>query len=213
MKNAVYHKVLVIVVIICLIFASASLLFRPVRGNQRIGTNANISEKKQNIAQKYVSSSMTFDEAVNAFAKNTGMSPDKAYESFFGGNPKKNGTEETYRIIDVPVEVTESYGVLLKLFCQVQSGDDSQISEICTAQLANKEGTALKPFNGDIKVWLRGNNAVEYVINGDFFNSGTAVVTGSLGQGEEDRELFIRSVVHDSSMNAEYLYEHNKIYI
>lgn len=71
-----------------------------------------------------------------------------------------------------------------------------------------------KQFSGKLKVWYRGNNKVEYLVVGDFFNNGSTTVTqsasGNYGIGDLAQVTYATSSSTTTSHYA-YVEEHDLV--
>ena len=69
-----------------------------------------------------------------------------------------------------------------------------------------------KQFRGDLKVWLRSTQKIEYVINGDFYNNGTTTSSGGIGVNAGINQLVSISFTATSTTSSnhyKYFYEHD----
>lgn len=78
------------------------------------------------------------------------------------------------RVVSIPLEVTSGYSPSLDLYCRVKgNGPEGAVLAVYSVQLCGEDGDAPRPFAGNVEVFLRGEGEIEYIINGDFFRSGT----------------------------------------
>lgn len=75
-------------------------------------------------------------------------------------------------VVSIPLEVTSGYTPSLDLYCRVDDPEGPVLS-VYSVQLCGEDGDAARPFAGNVEVFLRGDREIEYIINGDFFRSGT----------------------------------------
>ena len=84
----------------------------------------------------------------------------------------------------VTLDVTSYNKPYIEFYCQVYAGGNFfNINSIYNVELVRKAyGSSIsKQFRGDLKVWLRSTQKIEYVINGDFYNNGTTTSSGGIG--------------------------------
>ena len=74
------------------------------------------------------------------------------------------------RVVSIPLEVTSGYSPSLALYCLVEG---NSVLSVYSVQLCGEDGDTPRPFAGNVEVFLRGEGEIEYIINGDFFRSGT----------------------------------------
>lgn len=78
------------------------------------------------------------------------------------------------RVVSIPLEVTSGYSPSLDLYCRVEGNDpEGAVLAVYSVQLCGEDGDAARPFAGNVEVFLRDEGEIEYIINGDFFCSGT----------------------------------------
>lgn len=80
--------------------------------------------------------------------------------------------------VTLSVENKPSYKPTLDFYCHVSVGDGVWgIQDIYLVQMDRSSGGITKQFSGEVNVWLRGPERIEYVVNGDFYNYGTTTVS------------------------------------
>lgn len=80
--------------------------------------------------------------------------------------------------VTLSVENKPLYKPTLDFYCHVSVGDGVWgIQDIYLVQMDRSSGGITKQFSGDVNVWLRGPERIEYVVNGDFYNYGTTTVS------------------------------------
>lgn len=90
----------------------------------------------------------------------------------------------TYRVLSVTltVENRPSYKPTLDFYCEVSVGDGVWgIMNIYSVQMNRSSNGLSKQFDGDVQVWLRSAERIEYIVNGDFYNNGTTTSSNSGG--------------------------------
>ena len=88
----------------------------------------------------------------------------------------------TYRVLSVTltVENRPSYTPTLDFYCEVSVGDGVWgIMNIYSVQMNRSSNGLVKQFDGDVQVWLRSAERIEYIVNGDFYNTGTTTSSNS----------------------------------
>ena len=115
----------------------------------------------------------------------------------------------------VTLDVTSSYKPYIEFYCQVYAGGNFfNINSIYNVELVRKAyGSSIsKQFRGDLKVWLRSTQKIEYVINGDFYNNGTTTSSGGIGVNAGINQLVSISFTASSTTSSnhyKYFYEHD----
>ena len=87
---------------------------------------------------------------------------------------------EGNRVLSVTLSVDNkpSYKPTLDFYCHVSVGDGVWgIQDIYLVQMDRSSNGLTKQFSGDVNVWLRGPERIEYVVNGDFYNNGTTTIS------------------------------------
>lgn len=80
--------------------------------------------------------------------------------------------------VTLSVENKPLYKPTLDFYCHVSVGDGVWgIQDIYLVQMDRSSGGITKQFSGEVNVWLRGPERIEYVVNGDFYNYGTTTVS------------------------------------
>lgn len=90
----------------------------------------------------------------------------------------------TYRVLSVTltVENRPSYKPTLDFYCEVSVGDGVWgIMNIYSVQMNRSSNGLVKQFDGDVQVWLRSAERIEYIVNGDFYNTGTTTSSNAGG--------------------------------
>ncbi len=120
----------------------------------------------------------------------------------------------TAREIIIPLAVTDSYTPTLHFLCRTAEGDpDSRwrISNIWFAFLDTDGGGKSCRFNGNVEFWPRGENQIEYAINGDFYTGAVPKAEGTFSGavGTDENGSFSSSVSEDTpGSHYAYFYRH-----
>ena len=78
------------------------------------------------------------------------------------------------------VENRPSYTPTLDFYCEVSVGDGVWgIMNIYSVQMNRSSNGLVKQFDGEVQVWLRSAERIEYIVNGDFYNTGTTTSSSS----------------------------------
>lgn len=160
-----------------------------------------------------VSDVMTYQEIVERYAENEGITFQDALKAF----PRPTNATY-YRVLSAYFTVTSSYVPHLDFYCvTAEGGNFRNINSIYNVQLVRQDRSnknLSKQFNGDIQVWLRNHNKIEYVVNGDFYNNGTTTVSvglsGSVGVGKAGKVSLSASIT-SSSNHYKYCYAHHTV--
>lgn len=158
----------------------------------------------------YISDVMTYEEMIEQYAKEGGMSYEEALNFF----PKSRAVnaKATYRELKVTLNVDSSYKPYLSFYCETsESSQYWGIVSIYSIQLIRNYNGTSKQFSGTIDAWLRTAAQIEYTINGDFYNNGTTTGGFSIGSsakiGEKVTGNFSASI-STSSNHYKYFYDH-----
>lgn len=155
-----------------------------------------------------VSEVMTFTEMVEHYAMSAGITYEEALLAF----PNQANTRATmdifYRVFSQTLNVTSVYKPQLEFYCETaEGGNFRNINSIYSVQLVRSYNGISKQYSGDIEVWLRSTYAIEYTVNGDFYNNGTTTISGGanlqIGLDEIGKLTF---TVSGSYQNNHYAY-------
>ena len=129
-----------------------------------------------------MSNFMTYSEMLDYMVNEKGIPFSIAASSFpTTRTVTRNGT---YRVVSVKltVENRPSYTPTLDFYCEVSIGDGVWgIMNIYSVQMNRSSNGLVKHFDGDVQVWLRSAERIEYIVNGDFYNTGTTTSSNSGG--------------------------------
>lgn len=88
--------------------------------------------------------------------------------------------EPCTRVLSVRVDIAPDCRPWLDFYCDVDTdGHYWAIRSIYAVQLRGADGGRADPFGGTIAVFLRSPYEIEYILNGDFFKTGTATQADS----------------------------------
>lgn len=119
-----------------------------------------------------VTGPMTGDETLAFYADRYETGADVADRVL--GAQVTSFADSATRVVSIPLEVTSGYSPSLDLYCQVEgNGPEGAVLSVYSVQLCGEDGNAPRPFAGNVEVFLRDEGEIEYIINGDFFRSGT----------------------------------------
>lgn len=163
-----------------------------------------------------ISEVMTYDEMIHHYAQNEGITYAEAGKLFPAPRSVDATNDIGYRTFSVTLEVTSEYKPRLEFYCETaEGGHFFNINSIYSVQLVRIYGSISKQFSGDIEVWLRSSNSIEYVVNGDFYNYGTTTSTGGVGLdinlGESGKVSFSVSTTSTDNHYAPF-YKHTTVY-
>lgn len=119
-----------------------------------------------------VTAPMTGEETLAFYADRYQTSADAADRVL--GAQVTSFADSATRVVSIPLEVTSGYSSSLDLYCLVEgNGPEGAVLSVYSVQLCGEDGDTPRPFAGNVEVFLRGEGEIEYIINGDFFRSGT----------------------------------------
>lgn len=166
----------------------------------------------------WASDEMTFEETVDYYAKDMGISVEdarqKLQKSWSGDRASTLAAQaKTSRILSISLNVTSSYKPKIKLLVHTSDWNNYWIiDEIYEMYLSRAYNGISKQYSGKVKVWYRGNNKVEYLVVGDFYNNGSTTTTqtasGSYGIGDLAQVAYQASQSTTTNHYAYYEY-HN----
>ncbi len=162
-----------------------------------------------------VSEAMTFSQMVERYADNAGITYTDALSVFPDMPAMKDEGDLRYRIFTTRLDPGDDYEPHLEFFCETsQDGDMQNIESIFSVQLVRDDAALSKEFGGNVSVWLREANSIEYVVNGDFYSRGATILASGYGAGGKIGERL--SLTYDVDIWAalnhdEYFYEHDTV--
>ena len=160
-----------------------------------------------------ISEVMSYEEMIRHYAQNEGIAYSEATRRLASASDEGSTRDLTYRTFSVILNVTDTYKPSLHFYCETaEGGHFFNINSIYSVQLVRSYGSISKQFGGDIDVWLRSTQSIEYVVNGDFYNNGTTTVTGGggldIGLNESSKISFSASLATTSN-HYKYFYKHD----
>lgn len=153
-----------------------------------------------------VSEVMSFSELVEHYAVSNGISYKEALK-YFPDEMKIRATRGgfTSRIISQEIYVNSEYRPRIDFYCETDEGGGFWgIKEIYSVQLVRNYNGIVKLFAGEISAWLRSAYEIEYIINGDFYNTGTMTVTEEGGVSGGVEGIFEASYSVSNSASTNY---------
>lgn len=125
---------------------------------------------------------MTYDEMLEYMVEKGELPFNVAAHSFPAENAlRRSGT---YRVFSITLSVDgqPSYKPTLDFYCEVEIGYGQMgIKNIYAVMMNRNSNGVVKQFSGDVSFWLRTAEKIEYIVNGDFYNTGTTTVSGNMG--------------------------------
>lgn len=125
-----------------------------------------------------VSEVLTFEEVVNEFTKDNGVSISEARMQFLSAK----GYAATYRTLTSRFTVTSSYRPALKYYVETSEGGGFWgIIEVKNVSMDRSWNGLSKVFSGNVYTHLQNANQIYYQVDGDFYNNGTTTTSVELG--------------------------------
>lgn len=121
------------------------------------------------------SAPMSFEEITSKLAKNEGIPLEEAME-IIGSQHSDTRSARTlkYRVLTSRFTVTPTYCPAMEFYCTTDEATSQWgIVEIRYSALNRTYGPATKIFQGNIHVELESPYQIFYVVDGDFYNTGT----------------------------------------
>lgn len=205
--------------ILAVIFAFVSCAAVPVSAAEdpSVGVHGTIDFANiENNPDVSVSEVMTFTEMVEHYAMNAGITYEDALLAFPNMPNTRAVNDIYYRVLSVTLNVTEEYHPRLEFYCETaEGGNFRNINAIYSVQLVRSYNGLSKQYSGVVEVWLRSSYAIEYTVNGDFYNNGVTNITGGgeveIGIDQIAKIKFNVSGTYESS-HYQYFYEHETAY-
>ncbi|MCH4205805.1 MAG: hypothetical protein LKF53_05390 [Solobacterium sp.] len=160
---------------------------------------------------------MTEDEMARRFADENNISFEEAYTELFPNQYEiqplaANQLSNTTREVDVVLNVTSEYHPYIAFFCYTsESGQYCGIQSIYYVTLVRSYNGRPKIFTGDVQAWLRSSYQIEFLINGDFYNTSISTTGGSISGSfgiNQQISLQLGASGTNSSNYYKYYYEH-----
>lgn len=127
-----------------------------------------------------ISEPMTYEETLRFYAEKNNTTIEEATR-ILGGNSRA-AKSQTTRVLTTRVEVTSSYKPTIDFYCYINTdGHYWGITSIYSVQLNRNYNGTIKQFSGNIETYLRSAYEIEYIINGDFYNTGTTSTSNGGG--------------------------------
>ncbi|SCK00911.1 Uncharacterised protein [uncultured Eubacterium sp.] len=159
------------------------------------------------------SKAMTYEELIQYHADRNGLSFVEAEKEVNPDGvmnpPRTRARDLRYKVLSITLNVTSSYKPSLDLYVVADYWNSYwAIDHIYYVTMNRGYNGISKQFGGEIAVWNRGNNKIQYIVNGDFYNNGTtsAGVNVNIGVGEKASVGFS---VSNSSNHYKYFYVSN----
>lgn len=154
--------------------SAASLKNVSNTANVSFGTSASIPET----TDVTVSEPMSFEEISRDLAEVEDISLEEA-KNLIDPKHNENARSEaaTYRTLGHQFEVDASYKPTMSFYCRTEEATGYLwgwgIAELCHATMIRSYGNVVKSYRGDVYVQLRSPYQIYYIVNGDFYNTGT----------------------------------------
>lgn len=180
-------------------------LFTPIYAE-----NDNTYDANSNTEEIMVSEVMTFNEMVECYAKEMGISLIQAYKEFSINDNVSlvEAKAATYRELAVGLGVTETYRPSIRFYCNTsESGNYWGITSIYKVTLNRTYNGISKQFDGEVDAWLRSAYQIEWMANGDFYNNATQSFGASVtGDFKLNDSIHIDFGVSGSTSSNHYAY-------
>lgn len=150
--------------------------------NVSFGTSSSIPET----TDVTVSDPMSFEEISRELAEVEGISLEEAKNLIDPShNENARSTAATYRTLSHQFEVDAYYKPTMSFYCRTEEASGYLsgwgIAELCHATMIRSYENLVKLYNGDMYVELRSPYQIYYIVNGDFYNTGTQNTGITLG--------------------------------
>ena len=160
-----------------------------------------------------ISEPMTYEQTLHYYATKYNTTIEEAAQVL--GPQSRAARSPMRRVLTTRVEVTDSYKPTIDFFCYTDTdGHYWGITSIYSIQLNRDYYGTIKQFSGNIEAYLRSAYQIEYIINGDFYNTGTTSTgnSGSVNIGVSGVGSVNYTVNNTESSNYyAYCYDHKTI--
>ncbi len=163
----------------------------------------------------WISEEMSFEEMANFHATENNISTAEAKAQLKAMQLKEERitayteNSNSSRVVSVELGVTSTYKPRLQFYVYTSNWSTYwAIEEIYYITMHREYNGISKVFSGDVTIWNRGNNKIEYDVNGDFYNNGqtSGGINVSIGAGEKGSVGFS---VSGASNHYKYYHVHN----
>ena len=168
-----------------------------------------------------VSKPMTYSEMAQHFANENGIDYATAFKTLYPDLYKvSNGNRVLARAartreLSVYINVSYEYKPRLAFYCNTdEQGNYWGITSIYRVTLYRYYNNLVKAFSGELDAWLISPYQIEYMINGDFYNTATQTSEVTIGGSFTTGDLINiqGSISTSSSTNYyKYCYEHKTV--
>ena len=145
-------------------------------------------EKEQVKLEKSVSKAMTYEELVRYCTETQGISVFETEERLrqmqIGGHGENAPDQASYRVLSVPSGQDEDLCLTTFVAESEERDGDWEIKAIKSAWVTSAEDEELS-YMGGITYWIRDKKSIEYVVNGDFYDTGDVIFENQPATGEK----------------------------
>ncbi len=151
--------------------------------------NSKEYQGKVSLHDAEVSDLMTFDELVEQYAEDSGVTIDEARASFYASmgtdaNSIKRTASAQYRTLSDTLNVTTTYKPKINFYCEVSEGGGyASIKKVLNVNMNRVYNGFSKQFAGSVYYNLEDFTHIYYTIDGDFYDNGTTTVGVSIEIG------------------------------
>lgn len=176
--------------------------------NTKLNTRNVIDIRNNENSNVTFSEPMSFSEMVTHYAEAAEISYDEALKLFPEKDTDDAASSKCHRILNIPLDVTATYKPQLELYCEAsESGHYWGLSNIYLVNMEKNYDGSSKQFCGDVDMWFRNGYELEYIVNGDFYTTGTTAMSDNTDLDfSEDNYAHLSFITSSSIMPVHYQY-------
>lgn len=178
------------------------------RKNAELNTGNVIDIRNNENSNVTFSEPMSFSEMVTHYAEAAEISYNEALKSFPEKDADDAASSKCHRILNIPLDVTATYKPQLELYCETsESGNYWGLSNIYLVNMEKNHDGSAKQFCGYVDMWFRNGYELEYIVNGDFYITGTTTMSDNTDLDfSEDNYAHLSFIPSSSIMPVHYQY-------
>ena len=168
--------------------------------NAKLNTTDVIDIRSTETSNVTFSEPMSFSEMVTHY--------DEALKLFPEKDTDDAASSKCHRILNIPLDVMATYKPQLELYCETsESGHYWGLSNIYLVNMEKNYDGSSKQFCGDVDMWFRNGYELEYIVNGDFYTTGTTAMSDNTDLDfSEDNYAHLSFITSSSIMPVHYQY-------
>lgn len=167
-------------------------------------------DQRRNENAPTFSAALTYEQILQFYDEKSGISnseASKALRSTILQGSDRNS--EDYHIMTIPENYrNDKYDIYFVL--STRRKDDMELPKVVYAWIMDKNNSELT-YLGDVKFWVRDGDEIEYVINGDFYETTNATAEVLEDEDEEGGNVIFASKTMNDLYSEKYIYLHGVV--